>query len=160
MDNSIKYQSFTELVVWQEARKFQLFIFNLSKSFPPEEGTRLTDQIIRASRSIAANIAEGHGRFHYQEQIQFCRQSRGSLSEVLNHTYTALDCNYIQTEAVHQVEQKAGTLLKLISGYIFFLKNQKKSAQTTQSTRQLSTIQSSQLNESNQHTKFNQHNLT
>jgi len=61
MDSSSKYQSFTELVVWQEARKFQLFIFNLSKSFPPEEKTRLTDQIIRSSRSIAANIAEGHG---------------------------------------------------------------------------------------------------
>jgi four helix bundle protein len=134
MDSSSKYQSFTELVVWQEARKFQLFIFNLSKSFPPEEKTRLTDQIIRSSRSIAANIAEGHGRFHYQEQIQFCRQSRGSLSEVLNHTYAALDCNYIQTDRVHAVEHQAAVLLKLINGYIFFLKNQKKLAQETQST--------------------------
>jgi four helix bundle protein len=81
MDSTNKYQSFTDLNVWKEARSFQLFIFNLSKSFPPEEKYKLSDQIIRSSRSIAANIAEGHGRFHFQEQIQFCRQARGSLSK-------------------------------------------------------------------------------
>lgn len=127
---STKYQSFTELNVWKEARNFQLFICNLSKSFPTEEKFRLADQLIRASRSIAANIAEGHGRFHFQEQIQFCRQARGSLSEVLNHIYTALDCNYISTELVKDVEERAGLLLKLINGYLLFLKNQKQNQST------------------------------
>jgi len=131
MDSTNKYQSFTDLNVWKEARSFQLFIFNLSKSFPPEEKYKLSDQIIRSSRSIAANIAEGHGRFHFQEQIQFCRQARGSLSEVLNHIYTAFDCNYISKEQVIEVENKADLLLKLVNGYIFYLKNQKQ----TQSTR-------------------------
>ena len=133
MDSTNKYQSFTDLNVWKEARSFQLFIFNLSKSFPPEEKYKLSDQIIRSSRSIAANIAEGHGRFHLQEQIQFCRQARGSLSEVLNHIYTAFDCNYISKEQVIEVENKADLLLKLVNGYIFYLKNQKQT-QSTKST--------------------------
>jgi four helix bundle protein len=130
MDGTTKYQSFTKLNVWKEARAFQLFIFNLSKSFPADEKFKLTDQIIRSSRSIAANIAEGHGRFHFQEQIQFCRQARGSLSEVLNHIYTAFDCSYISKEQVAEIELKCETLLKLINGYIFFLKNQKQTQST------------------------------
>ena len=133
MDSTNKYQSFTDLNVWKEARSFQLFIFNLSKSFPPEEKYKLSDQIIRSSRSIAANIAEGHGRFHFQEQIQFCRQARGSLSQVLNHIYTAFDCNYISKEQVIEIENKADLLLKLVNGYIFYLKNQKQT-QSTKST--------------------------
>ena len=133
MYSTNKYQSFTDLNVWKEARSFQLFIFNLSKSFPPEEKYKLSDQIIRSSRSIAANIAEGHGRFHFQEQIQFCRQARGSLSQVLNHIYTAFDCNYISKEQVIEIENKADLLLKLVNGYIFYLKNQKQT-QSTKST--------------------------
>jgi len=133
MYSTNKYQSFTDLNVWKEARSFQLFIFNLSKSFPPEEKYKLSDQIIRSSRSIAANIAEGHGRFHFQEQIQFCRQARGSLSEALNHIYTAFDCNYISKEQVIEIENKADLLLKLVNGYIFYLKNQKQT-QSTKST--------------------------
>jgi four helix bundle protein len=43
----------------------------LTKRFPNEEKYRLADQIIRSSRSIGNNIAEGHGRFHYQDNIRF-----------------------------------------------------------------------------------------
>jgi four helix bundle protein len=133
MEETTRYQSFTELNVWKEARSFQLFIFELCKQFPPEEKYKLSDQLIRSSRSIAANIAEGHGRFHFQEQIQFCRQARGSLSEVLNHIYTAFDCKYIGAEQVKVIDQKSQTVLKLINGYLFFLKNQKQT-QSTKST--------------------------
>ena len=125
MEISIKYQSFTELTVWQEARKFQLFIFNLANSFPNQEKFRLSDQMIRSSRSISSNIAEGHGRYHYQEQIQFCRAARGSLSETLNHGYAALDCNYITNDQINDIEQKHTSLLKLLNGYIAYLKKQK-----------------------------------
>jgi four helix bundle protein len=124
------YQGFQELNVWKAARDFQLFIFTLCKSFPAEEKYRLCDQLIRASRSIAANIAEGHGRYHYQEQIQFCRQARGSLSEVINHIITALDCKYITAEVMNDIQHKGDVLLKLINGYLSFLKNQKAQSST------------------------------
>ena len=100
------YQCFTDLNLWKETRSFQLFT-----TFPPEEKFRLSDQLIRASRSIAANIAEGHGRFHFQEQIQFCRQARGSLSETLNHVLTAFDRNYISKEQLDILHRKIEVVL-------------------------------------------------
>jgi four helix bundle protein len=98
------YQSFTGLTIWKSAREFQLIIFNQCKLFPLEEKFKICDQLIRSSRSITANIAEGHGRFHFQEQIQFCRQARGSLSENLSHLYTAFDCKYIHAEQLKEWE--------------------------------------------------------
>jgi four helix bundle protein len=122
------FQNFTELVVWKTARDFQFFIFNLCKTFPADEKYKLCDQLIRSSRSIASNIAEGHGRFHFQEQIQFCRQARGSLSESLNHIFTALDCKYITEKQLNELKVKTEALLKLINGYISHLKTQKQLA--------------------------------
>jgi four helix bundle protein len=92
------YESFEDLNVWKKAREFRKSLRELAKQFPNEEKYRLADQIIRASRSVTANIAEGHGRFHYQENIQFCRTSRGSLSEVLDHLTVAYDERFITME--------------------------------------------------------------
>jgi len=75
--------NFYDLEVWKEARKLRNSVFKLTKKFPEYEKYKLADQVIRSSRSVTQNIAEGHGRFHYQENIQFCRTSRGSLSEPL-----------------------------------------------------------------------------
>ena len=57
---------------------------NSIPKFPIEEKHALTSQIIRSSKSISDTIAEGFGRFHYQENIQFCSIARGSLNESLN----------------------------------------------------------------------------
>ena len=78
-------KSFKDLEVWKKSRGLRRELSLLVKTFPAEENYRLTDQLIRAGRSVTANIAEGYGRYHYQENIQFCRQSRGSLTEVQDH---------------------------------------------------------------------------
>jgi len=96
MGNNADFKSFESLNVWQRARQIRNNIFELCKSFPKEETYKLVDQMIRSSRSIGNNIAEGYGRYHYQENIQFCRQSRGSEYELIDHLITALDCGYIQ----------------------------------------------------------------
>jgi four helix bundle protein len=70
----------------------------LVKTFPEYEKYKLTDQLIRSSRSITANIAEGHGRFHYSDNSKFCRNARGSLLETKDHLITAFDEGYIKTE--------------------------------------------------------------
>jgi len=72
-----KNQSFTELDVWKKARILKNELKEIADKFPPEEKYRLTDQLIRSSRSIKANIAEGHGRFTYKDQLHFCIQARG-----------------------------------------------------------------------------------
>ena len=82
---------FEELEVWKKPRQFKNEIRKLTKTFPLEEKFRLTDQLIRSSRSINAVILEGHGRFTYPDQIHFCVISRGSLTETVNHLIDALD---------------------------------------------------------------------
>jgi hypothetical protein len=65
------FSSFEELEAWKECRKLRQMIAILVKSFPEYEKFRLTDQILRSSKSSCAYISEGHGRYHYQENIQF-----------------------------------------------------------------------------------------
>lgn len=79
------YQSFEELEVWKKARELKKEISQLVKSFPAEEKYRLTDQLIRSSRSVNTQIAEGHGRRTWPDRLRFSVISRGSLSETLSH---------------------------------------------------------------------------
>lgn len=91
--NDIK--TFEDLNCWKKARSLRIKISSLAKSFPKEEKFVLVSQIVRASRSVTHNIAEGYGRFHYKENAQFCRISRASLYEVLDEAITAYDEKYI-----------------------------------------------------------------
>jgi four helix bundle protein len=93
----------------------------LVKQFPVEEKYRLTDQLIRCSRSVTANIAEGHGRFHYQDNIKFCRNARGSLNEILDHLICACDESLINNEQLEELRVKYNECHRLLNGYIAFL---------------------------------------
>src|ERR1051325_11058355 len=92
------YQSFEQLEVWKKSRILKNEIYVEVKSFPPEEKYRLVDQLIRSTRSINGQIAEGHGRRTYRNRIKFCVQGRGSLSETLNHLIDSFDCKFISEE--------------------------------------------------------------
>ncbi len=89
--------------------------------FPTEEKFRISDQIIRSSRSINTQIAEGHGRRTFPDRLRFCVIARGSLSETLNHLIDAFDCNYISDEILQTFRQKIYEVEKLLNGYINFL---------------------------------------
>jgi four helix bundle protein len=99
----------------------------LGKTFPKDERYRLSDQIIRSSRSATDCIAEGYGRYHYQENIQFCRQSRGSLYELMNQMDTALECEYIDENYFNDIIEKIKSAIRLLNGYIRYLKKRKES---------------------------------
>ena len=115
----------TDLEVWKKARAFRNEISKLSKSFPSEEKYKLVDQIIRSSRSISANIAEGHGRYHFQENIQFCRTARGSLLETFDHLTVALDEGYLSEDNFIIYNAQYEELIKMLNGYITYLKKRK-----------------------------------
>ena len=81
--------------------------------------------MVRASRSSTANIAEGYGRFHFQENIQFCRQARGSLYELIDHVLVAEECKYIETESVNNFTEEIKKAIIVLNGYIKYLKARK-----------------------------------
>jgi len=116
---------FKELEIWKRSRVLQKEIFDVCNSFPKEEKFRLSDQLVRSSRSIAANIAEGHGRYHYQENIQYCRVARGSISETQSHLVTAQDCGFLIASDVVRLDESLEELARMINGYIKYLKSRK-----------------------------------
>ena len=113
--------SFKELEAWKSCRQLRVEIWVLVKKFPFEEKYRLTDQLIRSSRSATSQIAEGFGRFHYLENVHFCRISRGSLNEILDHLSVALDSAYISIEEHDKFEVQTITCIRILNGYIRYL---------------------------------------
>ena len=100
-------KSFEDLECWKAAREIRIFVAqNIILKFPVDEKYALTSQLRRSSRSVSDNIAEGYGRFNYQENIQFCRIARGSLSESLNQVITARDENYIDDDLLQQFRER------------------------------------------------------
>ena len=77
------YKSFEELDCWKACREVRKFVYELVKKYPKEELYGLVQDMRRAARSTTHNIAEGFGRYHFKENIQFCRHSRGSLHEIV-----------------------------------------------------------------------------
>ena len=117
-------KGFTELDAWKKSRVLRNEIFELVKGFPTEEKYRLADQVIRSSRSIGNNIAEGHGRFHYVDSSKFLINARGSAAETIDHLIIALDEQYISDEVFQKFKNQIEECMKLINGYINYLRQQ------------------------------------
>lgn len=114
-------KTFEELECWKKAATLKRNLSALTKSFPAEEKFKLTDQIIRASRSVTANIAEGYGRFHYKEYIQFCHQGRASQYGLLDHLLVAFEEKYISERQLKQLKSDLLECIALLNGFINYL---------------------------------------
>ena len=120
------YNHFYELPVYKVCRLFRKKISSIVKKyFPKSEEFHLKAQVLDSSRSITANLAEGFGRFHHQENIQFSRNSRGSLDETLDHMITAYDEKYISKEVLSDINKDYKECLKQLNTYIKYLKTAK-----------------------------------
>lgn len=121
MANQRSIETFEDLEVWKFCVQVRKDIADIVKTFPSEEKFRLSDQMLRASRSVTANIAEAFGRFHYQESIQFCRQARGSLYELIDHLHVALDEKYLPHDSFQQQRDNILAATRLLNGFIRYL---------------------------------------
>jgi len=119
------FKSFEELQCWQAARKARLYIEKIIMKLPAAEKFDLIDNMRRAARSSTRNIAEGFGRFHYQENIQYCRQSRGSQHELVDDLITCHDNKYITESEYTEGRQLFDKSIGLFNGYINYLGNAK-----------------------------------
>lgn len=92
--------SYKDLVVWQKTMDLAVEIYGVSRRFPKEEMYGLTSQIRRATVSIPANIAEGHGRKGRRDFAHFLSIARGSLGETQTLLALAVRLGYAEIKAV------------------------------------------------------------
>src|SRR2546427_2897318 len=85
------FRTFEDLESYQVAREFRKAMYGVGRRLPCIEKFGLASQIRRAALSLTNNIAEGHGRYHYLEQIRFTLQSRGSLQELIEDLNACAD---------------------------------------------------------------------
>ncbi len=111
-------KSYTELDVWVEARKLVSSVYIHSAPFPKEEVFGLKSQIRRAAISVPSNIAEGCGRNHPKDTIQFLHIARGSLYELEAHCYLSFDLGYFTTQILDNLLKEIEITRKLLSGFI------------------------------------------
>src|SRR6267378_1836127 len=117
-----RYQTFEDLEVYQVAREFRKTMYRVARLLPEEEKFALASQIRRAAVSLTNNIAEGHGRFHFLEQIKFMLQARGSLEELLDDLNVCEDELYLALTEIAKLKEEGWRVHKLINGYIRFLR--------------------------------------
>jgi four helix bundle protein len=119
-------QGLETLEAWKRAKDFAVKVCKeVLPLLPAEEKWSLSQQIRRAVQSVPANIAEGHGRFYYQEAVRFCYIARGSLSETYTHITLARELGYIPEKLFTDLRQQVEDLIRIINGYIAYLKRAK-----------------------------------
>lgn len=125
--SSDNIQGLETLEAWKKARAFVLVVYKeVLPRLPVEEKWHLNQQIRRSAQSVSANLAEGHGCFYYQENIRFCYIARGSLTETYTHLVLAHDLKYIPENLFSQLKSQIEELIRIINGYIAYLKRSKR----------------------------------
>ncbi len=117
---------FEELEVYKAARAFRRRVYKLAKLLPAEEKYALGQQMRRPVLSITNNIAEGHGRYHWQDNTRFCRIARGSLCEIVDDINTCADEEYAAQEHLDDLKEDAAAVLRLLNGYIRYLQESRR----------------------------------
>jgi four helix bundle protein len=101
----------------------------LIKQLPPMERYCLDQQMRRAAVSISNNIAEGHGRWHYQENQRFCMIARGSIGELIDDLNVCLDERYGDPQLVNELKSSAYRLIARVNSYVAYLRRSKQQAE-------------------------------
>ena len=113
-----RVKDFTDLDVWKVAREMRRQIYMLAKTLPDYEKFGLASQLRRAAVSVTANLAEGYGRFGYQENAQFCRQARGSVYELRDHIITCMDECFISKDEGSKLDAMLQRVAMMLNGYL------------------------------------------
>ena len=129
-----RQSTFADLEVYQVAREFRKAMYRLARQLPEIEKFGLVSQVRHAALSLTNNIAEGHGRYYYLDQIKLTLQSRSSLEELIDDLNACQDEKYVPTEKIASLKAKGWRVRQLIDGYIRYLRQQKNASSTVQET--------------------------
>ncbi len=122
------FRTFEDLETYQAAREFRKEMYQVNRRLPAFEKFELGSQIRRAAVSLTNNIAEGHGRYHYLEQIKFLLNARGSLEELLDDLNICKDESYLPADEIENLKQQGWRVHQLLNGYIRWLRARKQGA--------------------------------
>ncbi len=111
-------RGYRDLEVWQKAMDLAVDCYRLSEGFPKHELYGLTSQLRRAAMSIPANIAEGEGRQHTGEFIQFLSIAYGSLSELQTHIEIAQRLEFFQEPVASKLLTRTDQIGRMLNGLI------------------------------------------
>lgn len=142
------------LIVWKKSLDLVKLIYQvILPNLPAEEKWGLASQIRRSSNSIHANIAEGYGRYYYQDNVRFCYIARGSLDETYSHIRVCIDLDYLKAEQAKFVINSIQELRMILNGYIQFIKKTKQGEKENQqfhssSIHETQSIYESQISDS------------
>jgi four helix bundle protein len=126
-----EFRTFEDLDVYKVAREFRNKMYGVTRRLPDLEKFELASQIRRAAVSLTNNIAEGHGRYHFADQVRFFLSSRGSLQELVDDLNVCDDENYLEGDEVAELKVEAWRVLGLINGYLCYLRDRKANWQST-----------------------------
>jgi len=126
-----EFRTFENLEVYQVAREFRKKMYAVTRDLPEFEKFELTSQVRRAAVSLTNNIAEGHGRYHFADQVRFFLAARGSLQELVDDLNVCDDEKYLQNDEVAELKEKAWRVLGLINGYLRYLRDRKADDRST-----------------------------
>jgi four helix bundle protein len=118
-----KFSKFEEIQAWQKAKDLTLLIYKITAEETFAKDFGLKDQIRRASVSIMANIAEGHGRRTKIEFANFLNIARGSAAEVQSHLYIALGLNYISRKEFDELYQMLDEISRMTLSLAQYLRS-------------------------------------
>ena len=112
-----------KLHVWQKTHELALLICKeILIKFPEEERYALSQQLRWSAQSVPANIAEGYGRYAFQDSIRFLYNARGSLEEVFSQLCLARDLGYPPQDRILEGIVLYKNVVRLLNGYIEYLK--------------------------------------
>lgn len=121
-------KSYRDLKVWNVGMDLSVLCYRLTKAFPREEQYGLTSQIRRASVSIPANVAEGHGRRTRTDYLRFVYNAQGSLKELETLLELSHRVGFLADQT--EVSELCAATGQLLSGLIRSLGKQPPEPQT------------------------------
>lgn len=107
-----------DLEVYKVAMEIGEMVWTIVDRWDTFAKLNLGSQFVKAADSIAFNIGEGYGRFHYKENKNFCYYSRGSAKETLVATNKAFTRKLLTEDEYLRLTSRLNTYFKLVYGYI------------------------------------------
>jgi four helix bundle protein len=116
--------SFENLQVYKLAEKLADEIWEIVEKWNQFAKDTIGKQIVRAADSIGANIAEGTGRYNYQDNKRFVKIARGSLNETIHWLRRAYTRNLLTKEQVNKLKLIIDDLSPKLNAYLKSIGNQ------------------------------------